>query len=129
MKLLGTLLIIGNHESLTGNPVPYERMTQRSKYKDDGAKRYIAWQEFVQLQWLKQVGKLPDVKNGRYKISVSLLFKGENHGDPDNIFKGLIDSIFAKCGDKHVYGSVVFAHTGDARQKPELRCIVMDENF
>ena len=106
------LVIHGNHENPQGNPIPYERMTQRGKFVRHDAQRYLAWVKFVQLQWQLQVKEpLPAVKNGSYRIDVLCCFKGEAHADPDNIFKGLVDAICKNCGDKHVAGSVTFTHT------------------
>ena len=105
------LRIEGNHESPTGNPIPYERMTQRGKFVKKSAQRYIAWIDFVQKQWLAQVkAPLPSSKNFHWTLDVSIGFKGENHGDPDNCRKAIQDAIFKIAGDKHVDGSVTFTH-------------------
>jgi hypothetical protein len=103
--------ISGNQDDPQGNPIPYERMTQRGKFIRRDAKRYLAWIEFVQQHWLEQAGcPLPDKRGGEYKLDVFCAFKGERHADPDNIRKGIQDAIFKNAGDKHVYGAVRFGH-------------------
>jgi hypothetical protein len=106
-----TVEISGNHEDPHGNPVAYERMTQKSKWKDPAALRYLAWKQFVQLSWIQQTRPhLPDKKNGHYRLDVVCYVQGERHADPENIRKGIQDALFQVSGDKHVTGLVELFH-------------------
>lgn len=107
--------IHGNQENPKGNPIPYHRTTQRAKWRDPAARRYAAWKKFVQQHALEaglNIGKLE--KNGNYRLDVVCGFIGENHGDPENVRKGIQDALFEIAGDKHVWGFVGFAHNSKA---------------
>lgn len=94
----------GNQENIVGNPIPYHRTTQKS-FWDKASKRYKAWKDFVcQQYWLQVMNCLKNEKpfgkdfSGRVEVFIS--FSLENHADPDNVGKGIIDSLFKN--DKHV---------------------------
>jgi len=91
------LEIEGNQDDCEGNPIPYHRTTQRGTW-DKAARRYAAWKEFVQFKFAKEYGVAdlgkPIQGSPRGKIHVGITFKGENHGDPDNIVKGILDALF-----------------------------------
>jgi len=103
------LTIRGNQEDpKQGNPIPYERTTQGSHW-DPRKKRYAAWKRYVVGCWLEQFGDIPKFKNGSsYRLDVDCFFKNETHGDPENVRKGIQDSLF--LNDKHVWGSVRYWH-------------------
>lgn len=106
--------IAGNHEDpKNGNPIGYYRMTQRSKHVDPAAKRYQAWQRYVQQLALEaglRFAKLQ--KNGTYELNVICWFKDQpgtcRHADPENVRKGIQDALFQGAGDQHVWGMVMF---------------------
>jgi len=110
------LVIYGNQEDpKEGNPIPYYRMTQKSKWKDKYAKRYNAWKKYVQQCWLEKFGKYPDFEpTGTYQLNVFCHFMAygpdvhDGHGDPDNIRKGIQDALFES--DCHIWGTVYFTH-------------------
>lgn len=103
--------IFGSSDDPVGNPQPYYRTTQRSKWSDPGAMRYADWQEHVRATFLKECGDWCDTKkpidlgkrNGWMKLIV--YFKDDKHGDPDNIFKGIADALF--INDKNLYGTII----------------------
>lgn len=100
----------GNQGDPHGNPIPYHRMTQRSKWTRP-AQRYLAYKGYVQKHALEaglQFDRLE--KNGWYRLDVEVNFADETHGDPENVRKGIQDAIFQRAGDKHVWGSVTFCH-------------------
>jgi hypothetical protein len=106
-----SFIIAGNQEDKTGNPIPYHRTTQRS-FWNQASKRYHAWKEFVRSQyWLQTAKRLrndkPYYKEARGRLEVKIAFKGENHADPDNIAKGILDALFEN--DKHM--DVSTSHT------------------
>lgn len=81
------------------NPVPYVRTTHRAKWVNKSYLRYRKFAELVQRVFCLQnnliYDKGPPIK-GRcfYGIDVLVGFKSGNHGDLDNIVKGLLDSLF-----------------------------------
>ena len=106
-----SLFIPGNQENpKTGNPIPYHRMTQRSKWTK-AAQRYLAYKNYIVRHALEaglKINKL--TPNGVYELDVVCHFRSENHGDPENIRKGIQDALFQIAGDKHVWGMVAFVH-------------------
>lgn len=102
------LQICGNHIDPKGNPVPYYRMTQSSKWADPAAKRYLSWKRYVQQCWLEKFHRPPCFTDDRHRLDVTCFFLGAKgnctHGDPENVRKGIQDSLFAQ--DKHIVGSV-----------------------
>ena len=105
------LFIRGNQENpKQGNPIPYHRMTQRSKWTK-AAQRYLAYKNYIVQHALEAGLKIDKLKrNGCYQLDVVCMFRGENHGDPENVRKGIQDALFQIAGDKHVWGQVTFAH-------------------
>lgn len=109
-----SFVIKGNHEDPNGNAVPYQRMTQRSKYKDPAALRYLCWKIYVLQAWQTQVRQpFPCEADGYYRLDVVCFFLGERHADPENVRKGIQDALFPR-GDKHVKGLVDFGHVKSA---------------
>ena len=107
-----TFFVPGNQENPKGNPIPYHRMTQRSKWTK-AAQRYLAYKNYIVKYALKaglRIEKL--TRNGTYELNVVCMFHGENHGDPENVRKGIQDALFQIAGDKHVWGMVTFVHGG-----------------
>jgi hypothetical protein len=107
-----TFTILGNQEDKTGNPIPYHRQTQRSSFFNKSAKRYQAWKDHVRSEfWLQTAKKLkadkPYGKDVKGRLEAKISFRGENHADPDNIVKGILDALFEN--DKHI--DVTTSHT------------------
>ena len=97
-----TFIIHGNQENDQGNPIPYLRMTQGSKWSKQ-AKRYLSWKEYVRktFQKVHNISFIDKPFNApKARLTVHCSFRGENHADLDNIAKGLLDSLFIQ--DKHV---------------------------
>lgn len=104
--------ILGNQENPKGNPIPYTRMTQGTKWTKR-SKRYFDWKDYVKAQYIDAVRNRPDMSNSnllyekpipatKEKISMSLkiYFKNDLHADCDNIFKGIADALF--MNDKYL---------------------------
>lgn len=107
--------ILGNQEDPEGNPIPYKRLTQKSKYFARG-QRYQGWKGHVQQAFLDSLGlsdrrkfeyvmaqhkkpiKVP--KESKAYLETDIYFSDETHGDPSNIIKGIEDALFVD--DKHV---------------------------
>lgn len=97
---------------LENNPLPYHRTTQGSKW--NGAyRRYANWKSQIQSEFFKKYPvekwkyKDKPIKDpGPWKVDVLITFKGTRHGDPDNILKAVLDSLFET--DKYCAASVDF---------------------
>lgn len=106
-----TFTIFGNQEDRNGNPVPYHRQTDTSKWSK-GAIRYRAWQDFVAKEYDKQVpiefkrllesrARRPiDLKTREAELDIIIEWADHKHGDGDNVFKGILDALFVN--DKNV---------------------------
>jgi hypothetical protein len=115
-----SFVIRGNHEDPNGNPVPYERMTQRSKGLDPTALRYKRWKIYVLQCWTLQLRRnFPCDPDGYYRLDAKCFFVGHRHADPDNVRKGIQDALFV-FGDKRVTGSVDFDYV-EAGPRVEVR--------
>jgi len=105
------LVIMGNHDTSHGNPIPYERMTQKTKWLARN-KRYFRWKQYILQCWLEKYHRYPDFAPGdTYRLDVICYFKGENHADPENVRKGVQDALFSN--DKHIWGLVGFRHASE----------------
>ena len=104
------LTIRGNQEDpKNGNPIAYYSTTRRGKFKDERAIRYNAWKNYVVICWLEKFGKAPGFTAGAcYRLDVDCFFRNETHADPENVRKGIQDSLFDN--DKHVWGTVRYYH-------------------
>ena len=92
-----------------GIPIGYKRTTQRAKYCES-YKRYQQYKDLVVLSFLEQCAgdwgaskPLTTVKGQKTRVDIKIYFKDFTHGDPDNVFKAIADSIFEV--DKYVCGS------------------------
>ena len=99
------------------NPVPYQRLTQKDKWKP-GAKRYHHWCNQIRLafalaypRWAHLVINNAPPLEGCWYVSVQIYFKTKGHGDPDNIAKGINDAMFKT--DKFVCGSYIYSFDED----------------
>ena len=126
-------VIEGNQEDPKGNPIPYLRLTQNEMKllhipdhkmasasgarKKRAVKRYFDWKSYVKETCLYQStldGKKAEVyavkmmlaENGKMQFDCKIFFKNRKHADPENIRKGVQDSLFTN--DKLVMGSVDF---------------------
>ena len=121
--------IKGNQEDGTGNPVPYTRTTQRS-YWNEKAKRYKEYKDYVvatfndhikkehpeylqkfQRNWINRGKPIELKKDAKVKVDTMIEWKNKNHGDPDNIWKGIVDTLFNE--DKNIDGSFSSGVTGE----------------
>lgn len=120
MKKQISFIIRGNQEKPDGNPIPYCRITAASKFRKDSM-RYYKWKEFVCAEFItatfgtnfagileairvKNRQKPIELEKGQKAImDLTIYWKDEKHGDPDNIFKGIADALFQD--DKNLDGS------------------------
>ena len=116
MKLVYKVEIMG----LTYNPVPYKRTTQRGKFSKE-YKKYLIWKTLLgdlfcsqnphSPKTLYEIGKVMHARpnlSGAYFVEVVAIYKSDNHGDTDNIAKGVNDALFKN--DKLVSGSYTYKY-------------------
>ena len=112
-----SFVLNGNQDDVYGNPVPYTRVVRRALWVP-AAKKYEGWKSFVRRTFYKHYPEfLMRVENqllyGLKPLSTTVSYKARMdiriywmngiHGDPDNIFKGIADSLFKN--DKFLDGS------------------------
>lgn len=125
-----TFTIHGNQENTQGNPVPYFRTTQGSRWSP-GAKRYSEWKEYVVARYLDAVreqGDESDIKlaeqnaffghpidtTSPVRVAIKVFWADNTHGDLDNILKGILDALFKN--DKCVSGVKASGEMGVERK-------------
>lgn len=113
--------IKGNHNDKSDNPVPYTRTTQRSK-KTKKYQKYTEWKSYVRKVFTDSVkdpskyyrnelqygAPLLIPEGMKARLNVMIYFSKLNHGDPDNVAKGIADSLFVN--DKYMASSCDFAY-------------------
>lgn len=114
--------IVGNQENSKGNPFPKLKMTGRQSWTPK-AQRYGAWKQFVVSTLLFHTKKHPAYsmivrnigltgkpfqtsKTLRARMDIMIRWGLEVHGDPENIFGSIADSLFKQ--DKWLAGSFDF---------------------
>jgi hypothetical protein len=111
-----------------GNAVPYTRMTQRqakiANYRN--IQRYFDWKRLIcasamNFVGIGQKGFNPTPKEKVY-LYVHVYFKDRTHGDPDNILKGIADSIYTQ--DKYVAGCVDFGYD---KENPRIVITILEK--
>lgn len=76
---------------IQGRPVPAVRMTQRSKYKNQQAQRYLAYKE--QIGWEAKAAKLERLQDYNVHIEIKCYFCGGKECDVDNLAKSMLDGL------------------------------------
>jgi hypothetical protein len=107
--------VIGNQEDMKGNPIPYHRATQGSKW-NPAHQRYLKWKDYVTAAFrnaaptspfcvFDNLVPHPVLGNPHGSVHVSICFGSENHADPDNIVKGILDALFKNDKEIDVHTS------------------------
>jgi hypothetical protein len=123
--------IYGNQEDNEGNPVPYLRVVRGALWLPQ-ARRYAAWKDYVRgalfLIHPNSAPNMNDFPHGdfpfttkssiRARMDIRIFWRNGVHGDPDNIFKGIADSLFKD--DKFLDGSFESCHSSDGQGKVEV---------
>ena len=101
--------IFGNQEDPLGNPIPYTRTTARAKYrlwtksgKPTQYARYVAFKSHIlrslsredERHLIQEIWPLIAAERYQFFLDCQMQFRGTRYGDPDNIVKGLLDSLF-----------------------------------
>lgn len=111
---------------IAGKPVPYVRMTQRGKFVDPAAKRYLASKEAIALQLRSQMrGREPF---GREPLVVALWFHyvdGADHRrDLDNEIKAVLDAANGIVYEDDRWIDVVQAMRAEPGDQDEVLMVV-----
>lgn len=95
--------------TVKGIPIGYKRTTQRAKYCEN-YKRYQQYKDLVVLAFLEQCAgdwgankPLTTVKGQKTRVDIKIYFRDFTHGDPDNVLKAILDSLFVN--DKYCSAS------------------------
>lgn len=127
-----TFIVKGNQEDIHGNPIPYMRVVKRALWLPE-ARRYNAWKSFVRRsffgdypEYLIRAGKhlLTDLQpfttssGEKARMDVRIYWRNGIHGDPDNIFKGIADSLFKN--DKFLDGSFETHYSPEGKGRVEI---------
>lgn len=136
MTKIITFTIKGNQEDNEGNPIPYVRVVSRALWLPN-AQRYHAWKEYVRNSFFKGYPEyvsysdrhlivddepLTTKASERARMDIKIFWRNGVHGDPDNIFKGIADSLFKD--DKFLDGSFESCHAPDGRGKVEVKITI-----
>lgn len=73
---------------IPGRPVPAVRMTQKSKFKDPAAQKYLAYKDLV--GWTAKT-KFKNPFKGNIAVTVFINLKKGQAGDIDNYVKSILD--------------------------------------
>ena len=74
-------------------PVPYVRVTQRSKYYNTQYQRYFDFKQFLQYNFIsnkENTRKAKQYYNNDFEIYIEI--QGKTRADIDNILKGVLDA-------------------------------------
>lgn len=110
-----TFTVYGNHENPCGNPIPFQRALKQ--HMRGASVRYLEWQSYVRagmFDWaeknmyhIRQLGHPILLEhNQRARMDIVIYWASNAHGDPDNVWKGIADSLFKD--DKNLAGSFDF---------------------
>lgn len=105
--------------TIPGRPVPAVRMTQRSKWKDPRAQKYLDYKGTV--GWAAKAVRCPRFK-GRVRVDIDLHIRGGRIGDVDNYAKSILDGLngVAWEDDEQVIELHVYRRSG-GQQRAEVR--------
>lgn len=65
------------------------------------------------------------LKHTKVYVHTMIHFTGKNHGDPDNIQKGIVDALFLY--DKYVAGSYDFDYSSDGKAGVDINIIILNK--
>jgi crossover junction endodeoxyribonuclease RusA len=104
---------------IPGRPVPAVRMTQRSKYANPQAQRYLVYKEQVSWQGRSRI-KTPLPKTTNASVSIQFYIHKGQTPDIDNLIKSILDGLngIAWQDDKQVV-KVVAERLATADKKSE----------
>lgn len=130
MKKIIKFTIKGNPDDIEGNPVPCIRVVGQALWLPN-AKRYWEWKKYVQSVFLREFPEyswpaMPHYKapplttkmSAKGRMDIKIYWVNGKHADPDNIFKGIADSLFQQ--DKYLDGSFESHYAPDGKGRVEV---------
>ena len=76
---------------IPGRPVPHVRMTQRSKYSEPQAQRYLGYKE--QVGWYARAARVPFIAAGPAALESYFYLCGGQTPDLSNLIKAIEDGL------------------------------------
>jgi len=130
-------IINGTQEDETANPLPKKRYTKRQQWTP-GARRYQQWENYVSdifrekargsemEPYLTRLFDRKPLDTGKLKCKMTLkiFWKGEAHGDPENIFGSIADALFVN--DKYLEGEFKYEQSKEKRARVEVTIEIDD---
>ena len=127
MKKIIKFTIHGNPQDIEGNPIPCVRVVGQALWVPN-AKRYWEWKKYVQAVFLReypeysttiyQSPSLTTKMSATARMDIKIYWVNGKHADPDNIFKGIADSLFQQ--DKYLDGSFESHYASDGKGRVEV---------
>lgn len=115
--------------TVKGDPVPAVRMTQKSKWIDPQAKRYLAWKDAV--GWAARAHGA-EVMDGRLEVRMWFYLGTRRRRDWDNLAKAVCDGLNGICyrDDSQVDRAIVAIYTGHPNEfvDVEIRQMAHEES-
>jgi len=130
--MLFTFTIFGNEAELLGNARPKARLTRQQLWTPQ-AKKYTMWKAHVVAAFLKSLnedqrrffynvyaanGKPIPSQSEKMRMDISIYWKNDRHGDPENIFGSIADAMFLQ--DKFLAGSFDFSASDEGAGRVEV---------
>jgi crossover junction endodeoxyribonuclease RusA len=113
--------------TVPGRPVPAVRMTQRSKWVDEAAQRYLAYKQAV--GWSAKT-KIKNPIESLIAVTINFYYHRGNPGDIDNLSKAVLDGCnkIAWNDDRQVIELHAYRHKNfDERTEVEITEMEMAE--
>lgn len=145
--MINKFTIPANQGDPTGNPIPYERSTQRT-FWNQRDRRYHAWKDYVRGFCWNAISKLhgktvaiddtetsiklrrfnprlkPLLLKRKCRMDIFATYKHNAHADTDNVWKGISDALFQN--DKNVIGSFDFEVVDGCIPKVDVTITIPD---
>ena len=115
--------------TIPGRPVPCVRMTQRSKFADPKAQRYLAYKKTV--GWMgKSKFKSPITEDVTVSVVLNFWLCGGQTPDIDNLIKAILDGLnkIAWVDDKQVVEVTARRYQADDKQSERAEVEINEVN-
>lgn len=76
---------------IQGRPIPAVRMTQKSKFVNQQAKRYLAYKD--QIGWEAKAARIERLQDYNVHVDIKCYFCGGKECDVDNLAKSMLDGL------------------------------------
>lgn len=112
-------------------PVPYVRVTQRSKYYNTQYQRYCDFKQFLQYNFISKKENTKTAK--QYYNNDFMLFlqiQGNTRADIDNIGKGVLDAFnkIAYVDDRNCVATINLKNKYSKKNKTHIKILYIPKN-